>query len=261
MNRLLLRQLKRTASIESPAALDSLLTQLRLLADSGTLSPDVERLVAGFDELFNRISAAYDHTDRHLELFARSLELSSEELESAQAELLQLSRTDALTKLWNRGYWSERLQEEFQRAKRLGSAAAMVIFDIDHFKKINDNFGHPAGDDVIRRTAALLRATARSVDICGRYGGEEFSVILPGTEEEGALRFAEKLRRNIAEGSCRYGDTEIAYTISLGIAALTPDIDAVDQWLVRADEGLYAAKRSGRNRVCTWTPDLAGVVS
>ena len=259
MNRLLVRQLKRAMRINGAGEFDFLLGQIQLSIRRGVIPLETAHFIEGFRELVKSVDATYDHTDRHLELLARSLELSSEDVEAAQAELLELSRTDALTRLWNRGYWSERLNEEFSRVQRLGDFTSLAILDIDHFKRINDTFGHPAGDAVIQRTAEILKSTARSIDFCGRYGGEEFAVILPGTHELGAVHFAESLRARIENESLAYEGKEIKYTISLGIATWSSKVDSVKTWLVRADEALYTAKRSGRNQVCTYralTPAL-----
>lgn len=171
-------------------------------------------------------------------------------LEEAQGQLLRLSRTDRLTGLWGRGYWEERLYEEYRRARRTGSPAALVMLDIDHFKRVNDSYGHPVGDDAIRMVARSIFECCRDIDIPGRYGGEEFGVVLPETGREGAKVFCERLRKRV-EGEMLHADGEtIRATVSLGIAELSERVlDAAD-WLQRADRGLYQAKRSGRNRTC-----------
>lgn len=181
----------------------------------------------------------YDVTD---------MAVSRIELEAANLKLAQLSRTDRLTQLNNRGYWEERLQEEFARLKRNHRPATLVMFDIDHFKKVNDQYGHPAGDEVIRHTAAVLRATIRATDIAGRYGGEEFGVILVDTPSDGAMTVAERLRKAIAAKPVLYEQQSIAYTISLGLAEATPALPDYKVWVERADQALYMSKHGGRNR-------------
>lgn len=250
MNRLLLRQLKRATQLDGEAAVEQMLADLKLLARTEGFPSGVNRFLLGVEELLSRISASYDQHERDVELHARSLALSSDELEAAQRELLRLSRIDRMTLLWNRGHWQERLQEEFQRARRFGLPVSLVIFDIDNFKCINDHHGHPVGDQVICLVAEALRASSRQVDICARYGGEEFAAILPGTDEEGAFRFAETLRSRIEGLSFGSGDQAVPFTISLGVAELDDGSPDVDCWLVRADHALYDAKRSGRNRTC-----------
>ena len=170
------------------------------------------------------------------------------QLEEARVELLRLSRTDRLTGLWSRGYWEERLQQEWQRVQRTGESAALVIFDIDHFKRVNDSHGHPVGDDAIRLVARLLRETAREIDICGRYGGDEFGVILPGATEEGAFTFCERLRAAVAARPIRVRASVLQISISLGLASFTEEVAAPQQWVMRADQALYRAKEAGRNQ-------------
>jgi diguanylate cyclase len=174
--------------------------------------------------------------------------VSQGELESANQMLAQLSRTDKLTQLFNRGHWEERLHLEYERSKRSGQSCALVMFDIDHFKKVNDTYGHQAGDAVIRRTAQTLIHTIRQTDIAGRYGGEEFGVILTGTEAQTALYFTERLRKKIEEQTVSYEGQDIKYTISLGIAELSADMSTYQEWLEASDTALYDAKHGGRNR-------------
>ncbi len=168
-------------------------------------------------------------------------------LEAARDELLLLSRTDRLTGLCNRGYWEECLQAEFRRHQRSGEPASLVMFDIDHFKRINDNYGHHVGDDVIRHVATTLQELSREVDITGRYGGEEYVAILPYTDEQGALVFAERLREAIAQHVLVSHGHELKFTISMGVAFLTPETRNYYAWLVNADGALYQSKEAGRN--------------
>lgn len=175
--------------------------------------------------------------------------MTRQALELAQTELLQMSRTDRLTNLWTRGYWEERLNEEWERARRSRQRISLVMFDIDHFKHINDNHGHQTGDEAIRLVSRTLRELSREVDICGRYGGEEFVVILPNTAEDGALIFSERLREAIADKSVLGPAHEVVqFTISLGISEFNDDIETAHQWLQQADIALYSAKDAGRNQ-------------
>jgi diguanylate cyclase (GGDEF)-like protein/PAS domain S-box-containing protein len=175
------------------------------------------------------------------------------ELELAQVDLLRLSRTDRLTQLWSRGYWEERLHDEFMRAQRFGEPVTLVMFDIDHFKRINDTYGHPTGDEAIRLVARLLRECAREIDICGRYGGEEFTAILPGTPNGGAFHFCERLRQRIEAASIAAPQNQtVMFTSSFGIAELNDETADVKMWLENADQALYRAKTSGRNRTCVY---------
>jgi diguanylate cyclase (GGDEF)-like protein len=169
-------------------------------------------------------------------------------LEAAKDELLTLSRTDRLTGLFNRGHWEERLNEEFKRHHRSSEPVSLVMFDIDHFKKINDSYGHAVGDDAIRFVASTVLDMSREIDIAGRYGGEEFAVILPYTDEQGAFTFCERLRERIGGNVLKSHGQELSYTISLGIAMLGPEVRSPQEWLVSSDTALYASKEGGRNR-------------
>ncbi|WP_227510302.1 GGDEF domain-containing protein [Marinobacter excellens] len=132
---------------------------------------------------------------------------------------------------------------------RLTEGATLVMFDIDHFKPVNDNYGHLAGDEVIRHTAQVTRSSIRQSDSAGRYGGEEFGIILPETDAENARLICERIRESIEKSTVETSAGNITYTISMGIAQLTDEPENYMQWMQKADEALYAAKESGRNRV------------
>lgn len=176
--------------------------------------------------------------------------LAQRKLQDAQVTLLKVSRTDRLTSLWGRGYWEERLQEELRRGQRSNSTASLVMLDIDHFKQVNDRYGHPVGDEVIRMVARTLHGCARDIDICGRYGGEEFAVILPETNAEGGLVFCERLRKRVEQETAAAGEQMLRVTISLGIAELNAQLGDAKEWISLADQALYRAKAAGRNRTC-----------
>jgi len=169
------------------------------------------------------------------------------ELQELNSKLENLSRTDRLTQLNNRGYWEECLASEFDRDKRTHEVCSLLIFDIDHFKKVNDVHGHTAGDEIIRVTAKTLLDSTRTTDICGRYGGEEFVVILINTSAENSKILAERIRERIAALKVEFEGTVIPYTVSLGIAEFHPDLKDHTQWIEFADKALYEAKESGRN--------------
>jgi len=169
-------------------------------------------------------------------------------LEQANNKLAFLSKTDHLTQLNNRGAWEESLQREYNRSRRSKLKCCVVMFDIDHFKNVNDTYGHQAGDEVIRRTSALLKDTMRNTDIAGRYGGEEFGVILVDTDAENALIFTERLRQRIENEVIEHETLKIKITISLGISALSDDCDTYQSWLEQSDKALYICKESGKNQ-------------
>lgn len=163
-------------------------------------------------------------------------------------KLLHVSRHDNLTRVFNRHYWEQRLIEEFNRCLRSNEKACVMMVDIDHFKSINDTYGHLVGDNVLKQFGSLLQQL-RSSDIVGRYGGEEFAVLLPNSSLEESLLVAERLRQTIEKsdfdriGSC---------TVSIGIASLDKSYDNAYKWLDNADQALYQAKKEGRNRVNIW---------
>jgi two-component system cell cycle response regulator len=164
-------------------------------------------------------------------------------------QLYESSVRDVLTGLFNRAYFLERLAGELAYANRHGTETSLLLLDIDHFKKINDAFGHPAGDAVLRTLAATVRKVLRVEDIFARYGGEEFIVLLRGIAIEGAARAAERLRRAILGSPTEYEGRIIDCTVSVGCAALSCSARTAESLIATADRRLYAAKHQGRNRV------------
>ena len=180
------------------------------------------------------------------------LERAANERQRAQmeAELIRLARVDELTGLFNRRYLLERLTHEALRAKRYGSPLCLMMLDLDHFKRINDTYGHLVGDQVLARVGGVLHETIRATDIAGRYGGEEFCIALTETSVQGACLMAERLRQRIAAEVFTTDDgTTFQATCSIGIAPYTSDLADLPAFLGRADSALYEAKTSGRNRV------------
>ncbi len=169
------------------------------------------------------------------------------ELGEVNKSLEKLSRTDALTNLFNRGYWEENLISEFTRFQRYQTPVSLVMFDIDHFKQVNDNFGHPAGDEALRQTSQVLQKAIRDTDIAGRYGGEEFAIILPQADAQAAVVFCERLRKSIAAMEVEHEQQIIQFTISLGIAELNDEVKTYNDWIEIADKALFQSKSSGRN--------------
>ena len=186
------------------------------------------------------------------------LRQSNDRLTATQRELQELSVTDALTRLKNRRFFDERIAEEFRRASRYSDPLSLIMVDLDHFKDVNDRFGHQAGDAVLREAADVIRASTREPDICARYGGEEFAVILPKTHLTGALAVAERIWKELGSKVYRPGsaDSEPAdyrVTASLGVAAYPyVDITSAELLLKYSDAALYQAKESGRNTICLY---------
>jgi diguanylate cyclase (GGDEF)-like protein len=165
-----------------------------------------------------------------------------------EMELRQIATSDSLTGTMTRRAWIEAAEGELARSRRYGTDASIILFDIDHFKKVNDSFGHPAGDAVLRTLARRCLDTLRGADMVGRIGGEEFAVLLPATGAEGALGVAERLRRQFSETPVDLPSGPLCVTASFGISSLHKGINEVDEWLSQADRYLYLAKADGRNR-------------
>jgi two-component system cell cycle response regulator len=165
-------------------------------------------------------------------------------------ELYKMAVVDALTGAYNKRFFEERIQEEFSYCFRNKVPLSLVMFDIDHFKQVNDTYGHPAGDFVLSRIAALTKTIIRNEDVLARYGGEEFVVILKATDAEGALTLAERLRRLIEESEFDFEEKKIRITISIGVASLVGQNFANWETMLKlADSLLYKSKNGGRNRV------------
>ncbi|OFE12079.1 diguanylate cyclase [Pseudohongiella acticola] len=176
-----------------------------------------------------------------------------QDLESANKTLQKISRTDKLTGLYNRGYWEECLEQEFKRCQRSKRPSALILFDIDHFKTFNDTHGHTAGDEVLRAVARAIKETQRSTDISGRYGGEEFGLVLPETTQSQAMLVAERLRETIAAATVEWDSTTLQVTVSIGVAEYSDSLKDHQNWLEVSDKALYRAKEDGRN--CTKVPE------
>jgi diguanylate cyclase (GGDEF)-like protein len=163
-------------------------------------------------------------------------------------EVEQASITDFVTGVYNRRYFNEQLQLEVDRARRIGYPVSLLIFDIDHFKQVNDTYGHPVGDRILQMLARRIKDELRAVDILARYGGEEFAVILPGTPGSSLAGVGERLRQVIAMPPFTVEETTISITVSAGGATFPDDADDVHRLIDEADRWLYDAKDTGRNR-------------
>lgn len=156
---------------------------------------------------------------------------------------------DALTGLGNRHDFQRHFQEELSRRDRYQRNSAILLLDLDHFKKVNDRYGHDAGDFVLKRVSQLMQAQLRTVDVSARWGGEEFCILLPETTLEAALAAAERIRTDLAREPLEYQDQSIPVTVSIGVTTLQADDRRIEDVIKRADSALYQAKRDGRNRV------------
>ncbi|HXV18877.1 MAG TPA: GGDEF domain-containing protein, partial [Candidatus Omnitrophota bacterium] len=162
----------------------------------------------------------------------------------------KLAITDGLTGMVVRRHLVERLEEEMDRARRFGFKLSFLMIDIDYFKNFNDQYGHLVGDVVLKQVSETIKKNVREIDIVGRYGGEEFGVLLVETDESGAFFVAERIRRAIADRPFRAYDENLRVTISVGCSTHSPALNDVNLLIEAADSALYQAKRQGRNRVC-----------
>lgn len=165
-------------------------------------------------------------------------------------EIYNSATADELTQLFNRKYFQKHIEAEFARVERYGRDVSLLILDLDNFKKINDTYGHPAGDMVLKATGKTIKGCIRNnVDVPARYGGEEFAVLLPETGSKFALKIAEKIRRKIEEMALTFDGKSIPVTASIGVSSNRTETTSVDALIRDADEKLYLAKRKGKNRV------------
>lgn len=164
-------------------------------------------------------------------------------------EIYRMTIIDGLTQAFNKRYLEEQLRREVARAHRHSHPLSLIMFDIDHFKRINDERGHLAGDNVLRELCRYVRGRVREDELFARYGGEEFSILLPETDLNGARTMAADLRAKIAEQRFKVGDKRFEITVSMGVSTLGQD-DTLENLIENADAKLYEAKNSGRNRVC-----------
>lgn len=172
------------------------------------------------------------------------------QLNKVLQELALSNRVDGLTQAFNRKHWEECLANEFSRARRHSEELALVMLDLDHFKLLNDTFGHQGGDAVLIDTAKVINKLLRMGDLFGRYGGEEFAVILPNTDMDGAQEVAERIRQAIAKNTIDFQGQNISVTASIGVAVIDQQDIRYEDLIRHADLALYKAKHAGRNRVC-----------
>lgn len=254
---------KRLACVDasSPQARNSFAVRLdfprvAIVSESGVPFSEAERKF--IHELFGVLRVAQESEARYQELENRMLNIQRENLDlTVKNRLLsEVSSRDALTGLYNRWFVVEKIDSELNRALRHGSPMALLMLDIDHFKRVNDTFGHPAGDQVLQAVGKLLRDSCRVYDVPGRYGGEEFCIVLPETKLGNTTVVAERIRTRLESTQLPCGDGSIVVTASIGIAGMeSPDADGIlspAALIDRADRALYSAKNRGRNRTEMW---------
>ncbi|MFC3225918.1 diguanylate cyclase [Marinibaculum pumilum] len=204
-------------------------------------SREVVSLSLALRALLHRIGAV---TERLQDTQEQAAELATQ-----NRELERLASLDPLTGLRNRRAFLELAEHEIARARRDGTNLSVLMIDIDHFKRVNDTYGHAAGDEVIRNIAQLIRSLSREADIVARFGGEEFVILLPNCRYADARAFGERLRAQVADNATRHGDASITVTVSVGCVEFKPQSTDLDTAIDSADHALYVAKRLGRNRV------------
>jgi len=190
----------------------------------------------------------------------RVLERENLELTSRNSALAEISSRDSLTGLFNRRYVLDKIEIELNRALRHGTAMSLLLLDIDHFKQVNDSFGHMAGDDVLRNVGTVLKESCRVYDVPGRYGGEEFCLMLPQTGLQNTMTVAERIRSRVEGNTLHVGEGKVRITTSIGVAGIesSPEqgVNTALSLIDRADRALYSAKNLGRNRIEVWNAAL-----
>jgi diguanylate cyclase (GGDEF)-like protein len=224
----------------------------------GAVPRDVVREIASL------VRFASDRDARLRELNERLANLESVNLDLLvkNSALSEISARDSLTGLYNRWYVMEKIDSEMNRSLRHGSPVSLIMMDIDHFKQVNDSFGHSAGDRVLRSVGQVLRDSCRVYDVPGRYGGEEFCVVLPETKICNTTVVAERIRERLAASRFEVGEESVGVTASIGIAgieSIESEAGLSPSSLIdRADQALYSAKHHGRNRVEMWNVAMQG---
>ena len=277
LSRVIMRPLKHLADIVSRIQHGDLAARTRIEApdELGLLARGINSMAEDLGAYTRGLEDRV--TERTAEVQRKNEELNrvNGRLEEAFEELARLAKLDPLTEVFNRRYFFERIDTELARSERTGTPLAVLMFDVDHFKAVNDTHGHRAGDRVLCAVAEVLRERVRETDVVARYGGEEFVVFLVDADQGAGAKVADELRRAIAEArvpaqeeSDGEGDEEgvvasgppLAVTVSAGVAAYPGDAKKLGVLIHRADMALYAAKAGGRNRVVRWGPELGGAV-
>ncbi len=203
--------------------------------------------VEGLMQTFSRLLATVEQQTGDVQQYARRLDAAYKQLESTSAQLKEFSFKDEVTSLYNRRFFSIRLEEEVSRYRRFNHPVSVVLLDLDDFKAINDELGHAAGDETLRGMADILLKQSRGINVICRYGGDEFAVLLVETSKAGARLYADRIRYVLSTWEFNHGRR---VTASFGIASLPEDVaPSADELIRAADEALYAAKRAGKNRV------------
>jgi len=216
--------------------------------DSGDLKPYSQMLQEANEEL-GRLNLSYAQLIMELKESKEETDRLAAELRDANSRLHQLVFRDGLTGLYNHRYFQEMIEKEIDRSERYQSSFSLILFDLDHFKQVNDTYGHPNGDLVLMNIAHVVNSIARPSDIVARYGGEEFAIILPETDEPGLIAFAERLRKSVEQMATPVKGKELKVTISVGGTCFSPGTKRLNKGALidTTDRALYASKHGGRN--------------
>lgn len=202
-------------------------------------------------DLYKRLTTLNLSLEQKVAERTSDLVAANERLSILNRELEQISITDSLTQVYNRRYFMERLYQEVKRVRRYGSSVSLLMLDIDHFKVVNDTYGHQAGDVVLAGVARVIQKRLRDTDLLARYGGEEFTMLATPMEASGAVQLAERIRSIVEGHEIAFEGHRIRITVSIGVSTWQPEMkDNFEEMIRRADQALYSAKEGGRNRVC-----------
>ena len=220
----------------------------------GNRKDELGQLANAFNSMHDTIKRQIKELNAHREILEQEVKERTKDLEEVNKKLELISKTDELTGLPNRREMNETIANEMGRSARTHKPFCFIFIDIDHFKNINDTYGHACGDVILKSVAQTIRGLLRKYDVFARYGGEEFLTLLPETDLEGARVVAERFRRQIEKMTVRYADFTIKITITLGVAKFDERLGA-DRSIQMADKALYQGKEGGRNRVIVWKPE------
>lgn len=222
--------------------------------DVGNRQDEIGILAKHFNIMHHTIKRQIAELNAHREMLEQEVQERTKELEEANKKLDLISRTDELTGLPNRRDMLRTIDNEIQRVTRSKKPFCFIFIDIDHFKNVNDTYGHACGDEVLKHVSATIRNLLRKYDVLARYGGEEFLTLLPETDLEGAKIVAERFRKTIEDTTVIFGKLSIKVTITLGVARYDHALGA-DKSIQMADRALYEGKETGRNKVIVWNPE------